>query len=390
MVRTWPHAAMRAMRTMRLAALIVVVPQTAMAQPAKHTSGPCTDCVASLPAGTDPAPLLVLLHGDGESARSMFDLWEPAASKRGIVVFAPTCPRSEGCTAQSWWKWDGDPSWLERQVDALGALRSIDSARMWIAGWSGGGTYLGWNTQAIEHDYAALVIHGGGVRPASQACVAPRAGIYFLGGDRNPLHDLAEQLHDYYASTCPHEDLSWTVLKGVDHVGERRALGTYREAILDWLSTRRRPAAGPDMVDAGAPPPTPSTVASSPPTLPFHPVSSPAPVPSSCRCTATGAQAKSAAAPGLMALLLGAALRRRQGARWARTEMARRKSSAGWGGGASPMSKSDSTVIALPLASVKRVRSMASAYECSLASPLTATISRQVYVPICSTRTTGD
>ena len=186
---------MRAMRTMRLAALIVVVPQTAMAQPAKHTSGPCTDCVASLPAGTDPAPLLVLLHGDGEAARSMFDLWEPAASKRGIVVFAPTCPRSEGCTAQSWWKWNGDPSWLERQVDALGALRSIDSARMWIAGWSGGGTYLGWNTQAIEHDYAALVIHGGGVRPASQACVAPRAAIYFLGGDRNPLHDLAERAH---------------------------------------------------------------------------------------------------------------------------------------------------------------------------------------------------
>jgi len=246
----------------------------------------------------------------------MFDLWEPAASKRGIVVFAPTCPRAEGCTAQSWWKWNGDPSWLKTQVTAVCALRAIDPTRMWIAGWSGGGTYLGWNTQAFERDYAALVIHGGGVRPASQACATPQAGIYFLGGDKNPLHDLAERLHDYYATTCPHEDLSWTVLKGVDHEGERRALGNYREAILDWLSTRRRPVATVDLMDGGDPPPMPSAVASSPPALPFQPVSSPAPVPSSsCRCTAAGAATRSAVTPGLLALVLGAALRRRQGTR---------------------------------------------------------------------------
>ncbi len=287
-----------------------------MGQPARRTTGPCTDCLASLPAGTDPAPLLILLHGDGETARSLFDAWEPAASKRGILVFAPTCPRSEGCSSMSWWKWNGDPSWLQHQVAALGALRSIDPARMWIAGWSGGGTYLGWHTQEFERDYAALVIHGGGVRPASPACATPRAGIYFLGGDKNPLHDLAERLHDYYATICPHEDLSWTVLRGVDHEGERRALGTYREAILDWLSTRIRSVAGSDVVDGGDPPAAPSAVASSPPALPLPPAPAPAPVPSSsCRCKAAGAETTSAVAPALFALVLGAALRRRQGAR---------------------------------------------------------------------------
>ena len=246
----------------------------------------------------------------------MFDLWEPAASKRGIVVFALSCPRAEGCTAQSWWKWNGDPSWLHHQVTALGALRTLDPARMWIAGWSGGGTYLGWNTQAFEHHYAALVIHGGGVRPASQACATPQAGIYFLGGDKNPLHDLAERLHDYYTTTCPHADLTWTVLKGVDHQGERRALGTYREAILDWLVTRRRPDAAPDLVDGGDPQPAPSGVTSSPPTAPIPAVPAPAPRPSSsCACTATGTATTSAVTPGLLALVLGAALRRRQGSR---------------------------------------------------------------------------
>jgi predicted esterase len=305
-----------------VAALLVVQPRTVMGEPAKRSTGPCPDCLASLPPGTGAAPLLVLLHGDGETAHSVFDAWEPAASRRGIVVFAPTCPRSEGCSSQSWWRWNGDPSWMERQVSALGELRSIDPGRMWIVGWSGGGTYLGWRTQAFERDYAGLVIHGGGVRPASPMCPARRAGIYFLGGDRNPLHDLAEQLHEFYATTCPHEDLTWTVLRGADHQGERRAIATYRAAILDWLSTRRRtPLAVAVPTDAGASLPAPSTMTAGPlrpaPSDGARPAppSSPRATSSSCRCTTAAAVTASAVGPALVVLLLGAALRRRQGIR---------------------------------------------------------------------------
>jgi predicted esterase len=190
-----------------------------------------------LPADTDPRPLLVLLHGDGETAASMLDAWGPAAAARGIVVFAPACPRQEGCTSQSWWKWDGEPSWLVRQIDALAATRAIDRERMWIAGWSGGSTYIGWNTQELERTFAALVIHGGGVRPREASCSATKASIYFLGGDRNPLHYLTEPLHDYYVR-CGHDDVTWTVLPGIDHDGERRALASRLGAILDWLETK--------------------------------------------------------------------------------------------------------------------------------------------------------
>jgi predicted esterase len=301
-----------AVLALSVATVLVGLPRAVSGQPARQTKGPCADCLASLPAGTDPAPLLVLLHGDNETARSMFDVWERAAAKRGIVVFAPRCPRSEGCSSQSWWKWNGEPSWLQRQVTALGELRAIDPTRMWIAGWSGGGTYLGWNTQAFERDYAALVIHGGGVRPSLPTCPDPRAGIYFLGGDRNPLHYLAEELHDFYATGCPHEDLTWTVLKGVDHEGERRALGTYREAILDWLHTRRRtPLTVQAPMDGGDPPPAPSASALPPPPSPSRPAASSP----SCRCETAGPGTSSAAVPALLALTLGAALRLRQGSR---------------------------------------------------------------------------
>jgi poly(3-hydroxybutyrate) depolymerase len=157
--------------------LLLACPHLAHAtEPPKHVRGPCTDCLSSLPAGTDPAPLLVLLHGDGETAGSMFDAWEPVAARRGVAVLAPACPKSEGCAAQSWWKWDGDPVWLEQQADALDALRSIDRERTWIVGWSGGGSYIGWRTREIERSFAAIVIHGGGCRRrARDARAGPRA-----------------------------------------------------------------------------------------------------------------------------------------------------------------------------------------------------------------------
>jgi hypothetical protein len=249
----------------------------------------------------------------------MLDAWGPAAAARGIVVFAPACPRSEGCSSQSWWKWDGDPSWLLRQIDALAATRPIDRERMWIAGWSGGGTYIGWNTQELEHTFAALVIHGGGVRPRRSSCSDAKASIYFLGGDRNPLHYLTEPLHDYYVR-CGHDDMTWTVLPGVDHDGERRALASRIGGLLDWLETKRAVAradavaleAGAQAaVDTGAA--LDSGAATSPPTS-----SLPSAARSSCRCLAAGTSVGSEPLGRGVALLAVAALasfRRRQGSR---------------------------------------------------------------------------
>jgi predicted esterase len=257
-----------------------------------------------------PRPLLVVLHGDGESAASIEDVWKAAATARGIVLFAPACPRSEGCTSRSWWKWDGSPAWLLRQIDALAQTHPIDRDRMWIAGWSGGGTYVAWNTQEMERTFAALVIVGGGVRPKDSRCSDPRASVYFLGGDANPLHYLTDELHDFYVR-CGH-DVKWTVLGGVDHPGERRALVKQREAILDWLDGKRPAQRAPDALDAGsgadgapdapvsAPPPPLSTTQVAPPPQP-------PPVRSSCTCDVAGsAPGRGETALALCGALVGA------------------------------------------------------------------------------------
>jgi predicted esterase len=168
----------------------------------------------------------------------MFDAWAPTAEARAVAVLALTCPLSEGCTQQSWWQWNGDPAYLREQIRFVTDRQPIDSERMWIAGWSGGASYIGYRTQEIERTFSAIVIHGGGIRPADSRCSTPQASVYFLVGNANPLHNLAVQLRDYYAG-CGH-DLSWNLLQGAGHDEERRALASRIGSILDWLVTKRR------------------------------------------------------------------------------------------------------------------------------------------------------
>ncbi len=223
----------------------------------------------------------------------MLDAWGRSAEARGIGVLALQCPRSEGCTSQSWWKWGRYPEWLVQQTRAFGALRPVDPDRKWIVGWSGGASYIGSWTQELEREFAAIVIHGGGMPPPRGACPATaKAGVYFLVGDANPLHYLATRLRDHY-DACGN-DVVWTLLAHADHDGERRALAGHREAILDWLSTRSLTHAAPTVAtataaqgDASAPstppppsgPPTPSGSA---------PRAAHSPPPEHASCSASG------------------------------------------------------------------------------------------------------
>jgi predicted esterase len=184
------------------------------------------------------SPLLVVLHGDsGITPAELAAKWERFAAPRDVRVLALTCPKELGCNG-SWWRWDGDPSWITAQVDAFAAQHPVDRARMYLAGWSGGASYIGMRTQAFEKTFAALVIHGGGVRPRAEGCSGTKTPVAFLYGTANPLHDLAERLHDHYES-CGSE-MKTVLLPKADHAAELKALDEHGPAIIDWLTTRRK------------------------------------------------------------------------------------------------------------------------------------------------------
>lgn len=272
-------------------------------------AGPCKGCKSSYPPGTDPLPLLVLLHGDGESIGPTFDLWEGAAARRRVAVLALACPASLGCSPNSWWQWNHDASWIAEQIDRLAELRPIDRKRLWLVGWSGGGSYAGYRTLEIEQSFAAIVIHGGGMPPATATCSTVKAHVYFLVSDKNPLHWIARRLKDHYEA-CGN-DVTWNVVHAPTHEGERSALGQYREAIFDWLATKHLTDPIKSGIDASTPLDTAridgstssagSLGASGP-----APESPPAPH-ASCRCF-IASRSDDDAQPIAMALLVLAAL----------------------------------------------------------------------------------
>src|SRR4051794_10269548 len=93
-------------------------------------------------AAADPKPLVVVLHGDREHAKQAAARWRKAVDKRGWELLALECPQDLGCK-DSFWKWNGDPSWLVERVAAYRKAHDIDPNRIYLVGWSGGATYLG-------------------------------------------------------------------------------------------------------------------------------------------------------------------------------------------------------------------------------------------------------
>jgi predicted esterase len=187
-------------------------------------------------------PLLVVLHGDREQASTAASRWRAAAKQRGWALLSLQCPVSEKCPA-SWWQWNGDPQWVRDRVAEVAAQISIDRDRTYVAGWSGGATYLGLRASAWHDTFAAIVIHGGGMAPREEAPACPAGALpaYFLVGNGNPLHQLARDLRDYFIA-CK-QDVQWELIPGADHAKEALALDVKRSvAILDWLAARARPA----------------------------------------------------------------------------------------------------------------------------------------------------
>jgi poly(3-hydroxybutyrate) depolymerase len=218
-----------------LAALVVLL--LADAAPRASVDDVCTGCKASAPTGTDPVPLVVVLHGDwGAGPSDLLAAWTQHATKRNMAVLALKCPVELGCKG-SWWQWNGDPAWVSQQVDAFAKKRPIDRNRVYLAGWSGGASYIGMRAQTFQTKFAAIVYHGGGVAPSGPCAASSPAPAYFLVGNGNPLHALAVDLRK--ENEACGVDVTWKMIPGADHTAEWKALDTYGGAIADWMLTKK-------------------------------------------------------------------------------------------------------------------------------------------------------
>ncbi len=287
----------------------------------KTTDFPAKGAVSAWDEGAEPTPVLIVLHGDwGYGPNDLFRVFEPTAAKRKVALVALACPVDEGC-AGSFWRWNGPLSFLERALVALEQKHPIDRTRLWIAGWSGGATYLGWRTLEIERTFAGIAALGGGYPPSTTACAEAPAGVWILTGDKNPLHAHVKNLADYYR-TCGHT-VELSLVPGADHDGEWRAIPAHVEGLFDFLAKQHRaPAVGADAGSLGdASSPDSATLAPAAPSASAagaegEPAAPPRGAVSrgACGCRAAGADgggAESGMAAGA-ALVLAVALRSRR------------------------------------------------------------------------------
>jgi len=87
-----------------------------------------------------PAPLIVMLHGAGGTARHSIDLARPHADRTGAILFAPKSRR------QSWdvisaRRYGPDVSALDGSLQRIFSRYAVDPERVAIAGFSDGASY---------------------------------------------------------------------------------------------------------------------------------------------------------------------------------------------------------------------------------------------------------
>jgi poly(3-hydroxybutyrate) depolymerase len=184
--------------------------------------------------GSEPAPLLLLLHGSGRDAASIFDLWQPLAKKERIVLVAPDAFNRAGWSTAT----DG-PDFMRQIIDEVTVGGGIDKRRMYIFGHSAGGHHA-IDLGLLESEYfAAVAVHAGvliepgailpmadrkipvsmwnGLDDPTVPIAAARSTLKTLtaGGFPASLVEIPAHTHDYYGLAGQVNKEAWQMLKTV-------------------------------------------------------------------------------------------------------------------------------------------------------------------------------
>lgn len=263
-----------------IATLSLALPAgTSFAAPEPRKNFPCSECLFYPPIDpAKPTPLLVVLHGDAPGGTKPLverdaSPFVKEATARGIAIFAPRCPKDQGCKVGSFWQWteNDPPGWINKQIEIIRKDFALDAQRVWIAGWSGGASFLGAHYSEMADRFSALIFAGGGMNASSFTCPSCPPPTYFMVGDKNPLHHLAKDLRKGVTACKSH--VTWDLLPGQDHGGEWRTLNRPEKIkeIFDWLTSEETFDRRPCRIQTAAlaaPPVTPSIVVPTPSVTP--------------------------------------------------------------------------------------------------------------------------
>jgi poly(3-hydroxybutyrate) depolymerase len=139
-----------------------------------------------------PAPLLVMLHGSGQSGRILVEKWKELAEKEGIILVGP-----ESSDPRRWRVPEDGPDFIHELVETLKAKCPVNARRIYLFGHSAGAISSIYMSLLESRYFAATALHAGALKMGKleRALMesAPRKipFIMFVGTD-DPFFPLKE------------------------------------------------------------------------------------------------------------------------------------------------------------------------------------------------------
>lgn len=164
---------------------------------------------------SSPAPMIVVLHGSGDSGLMPVKRWRDLAKSEGIIIAGPNA-----WDRQAWRIPEDGPEFIYEMIESLKKKHPIDPQRIYLFGHSGGAIvalYLG----LMESEYfAATAVHAGAIR---------RQDAYFIDktkrkipfslfvGTQDPLFPVRDLRETRDMLTSRGFSVELTEIKGHDH-----------------------------------------------------------------------------------------------------------------------------------------------------------------------------
>ncbi len=172
-----------------------------------------------VPDGLDPqqpAPLIIAMHGYGDTVENFARVWKKAAEDRGAILVLPRAVRSAGTGFQ--WGEVNEADWLlTRALDAATAQHNIDPRKIVLTGFSQGG-YMSYNLGMKHRDRITGVIPVAGQYTRSLAeapANGPRPRVYIMVGSEDREEGSNRLAHRDYRAVGMRVEL--VVYPGLGH-----------------------------------------------------------------------------------------------------------------------------------------------------------------------------
>jgi predicted esterase len=132
---------------------------------------PNTPAIIYVPQSYDPSvpmPLMIALHGSGDTAGNFINLWSGIAESEGFILLVP-----ESLSGGASWNPGGDTDVISELADHVTAMWNIEQCRIYLTGYSAGAHYGYMLGLANASYFAALGIQAGSLSYAEMSGIWP-------------------------------------------------------------------------------------------------------------------------------------------------------------------------------------------------------------------------